>query len=102
MVIGVRGGQIVKKNELSTITQHNIFSHLVSTSLVLIGWTHNAIGSLGDSLPSIESYLNLLEYDYIVVLPPIEFYELHVSKSKGVQRFLTKCFCLCTYYMSCL
>jgi len=102
MVIGVRGGQIVKK--VNFRLEHNItLFHILSQHLlVLIGWTHNAIGSLGDSLPSIESHLNLLKYGYIIVSPPIEFYELHVSKSKGVQRFLTKCFCLCTYYMLCL
>jgi hypothetical protein len=48
------------------------------------------MGSLCDSLPSIEPHvINLLEYNYIVVLPRNEFCELHVFKSKGVQRFLT-------------
>jgi hypothetical protein len=52
-------------------------------------WTHNTIGSLGDSLFHIEPHFNLLEYDYIVVPTLNEFCELHVFKSKDVQKFLT-------------
>jgi len=35
------------------------------------------------------NHLNLLEYNYIVVPPPNEFCELHISMWKGVQEFLT-------------
>ncbi len=48
-----------------------------------------------DSLPSIEPHFNLLEYDYILVLPLNEYCELHVSKSKGVQKNFTMTYEIC-------
>jgi hypothetical protein len=48
-----------------------------------------------DSLPSIEPHFNLLKYDYIVVPPLNEFYELHVIKLKGVQKLFTMNYEIC-------
>jgi hypothetical protein len=97
MAMGSRGDQIVKKCELSTRTQHNTSSHLVMVSTLIFStsfgtkWTHNAIGFLGDSLPSIEPHINLLKYNYSSSAPN-EFCELHVFKLKSVQRFFTSSF----------
>ncbi len=48
-----------------------------------------------DSLPSIEPHFNVLGYNYIIVWPLNEFCELHVFKSKGVQRFFTMTYEIC-------
>jgi hypothetical protein len=90
-----RGGVKLPK-KVNFRLKHNILLHLVMVSTLIFSTSfgtnksmHNAIGSSSDSLPSIEPHLNLLKYNHIVIPPQNEFYELHVSKLKGVQRFFT-------------